>query len=71
MDDFSDSTKAVYAAIVRHFRKYGYSPSIREIGEEVGMSSSSSVHKHLDKLEAAGKIVRDGPSHRIALGSKL
>ncbi len=35
-----------------------YSPTIREICTGVGLSSSSSVHSHLIKLEKQGRIVR-------------
>lgn len=37
----------------------GYPPSVREIGEAVGLSSSSTVHSHLAALEAKGLIRRD------------
>lgn len=37
----------------------GYPPSVREIGEAVGLSSSSTVHSHLAKLEEIGLIRRD------------
>jgi repressor LexA len=69
-EELSDSARLVYVAIVAHFRAFGYSPSIREICVDVGMSSPSSVYKHLNKLEEAGKIHRAGPSHRIVLGSE-
>ncbi|MFI1593400.1 LexA family protein [Streptomyces venezuelae] len=36
----------------------GYAPSIREIGDAVGLSSSSSVARQLAKLEDKGHIVR-------------
>jgi repressor LexA len=44
----------------------GYPPSVREIGEAVGLSSSSTVHSHLGALEAKGFIRRD-PSKPRAL----
>lgn len=44
----------------------GYPPSVREIGEFVGLSSSSTVHSHLSALEAKGYIKRD-PSKPRAL----
>jgi len=44
----------------------GYPPSVREIGEAVGLSSSSTVHSHLSALEAKGLIRRD-PSKPRAL----
>lgn len=40
-------------------RSKGYPPSVREIGEAVGLSSSSTVHSHLSKLEELGIIRRD------------
>src|SRR5437899_12765986 len=36
-----------------------YPPSVREIGEAVGLSSSSTVHNHLNQLERRGLIKRD------------
>jgi repressor LexA len=44
----------------------GYPPSVREIGEAVGLSSSSTVHSHLAALESKGFIRRD-PSKPRAL----
>lgn len=44
----------------------GYPPSVREIGEAVGLSSSSTVHSHLTALETKGFIRRD-PSKPRAL----
>ncbi|CAM3060173.1 MULTISPECIES: transcriptional repressor LexA [Staphylococcus] len=37
----------------------GYPPSVREIGEAVGLASSSTVHGHLSRLEEKGYIRRD------------
>ncbi|WP_449010754.1 transcriptional repressor LexA [Paenibacillus taichungensis] len=37
----------------------GYPPTIREIGDAVGLSSSSTVHGHLDRMEKKGLIRRD------------
>jgi repressor LexA len=44
--------------------KNGYPPSVREIGEAVGLSSSSTVHSHLNALENKGFIRRDPSSAR-------
>jgi repressor LexA len=41
-----------------------YPPSVREIGEAVGLSSSSTVHSHLNTLEDKGYIKRDPSSAR-------
>jgi len=40
-------------------RKKGYPPAVREIGEAVGLASSSTVHGHLQTLEDKGYIRRD------------
>jgi repressor LexA len=46
--------------VIRDFsREHGYPPSVREIGERVGLSSSSTVQCHLRTLEKKGLIRRD------------
>ncbi|RDU38658.1 repressor LexA [Neobacillus piezotolerans] len=40
-------------------KRKGYPPSVREIGEAVGLASSSTVHGHLERLELKGLIRRD------------
>ena len=45
---------------IRHtVHERGYPPSVREIGEAVGLSSPSTVHSHLNSLVRAGAIRRD------------
>ncbi|MCA0754862.1 helix-turn-helix domain-containing protein [Paenibacillus sp. N4] len=46
--------------IVTHDREKGFPPTVREIGEAVGLTSSSSVHGHLARLEKYGYIKRNG-----------
>ena len=45
--------------ILQHIELRGYPPTVREIGEAVNLSSSSTVHAHLRSLEDAGLIKRD------------
>lgn len=45
--------------IKENLRAKGYPPSVREIGAAVGLSSSSTVHNHLSKLETLGLLRRD------------
>ena len=45
--------------ILQHIDVRGYPPTVREIGEAVNLSSSSTVHAHLRTLEHAGLIKRD------------
>ena len=49
----------IYKYIKEFLMKKGYPPSVREIGEKGGLSSSSTVHSYLHMLEADGKIHRD------------
>lgn len=51
--------KAVLNIIIDSVKHKGYPPSVREIGEMVGLSSSSSVHSYLKRLEEKGYIRRD------------
>ena len=45
--------------IDQEVRRRGYPPSVREIGEAVGLSSSSTVHAHLGALQDKGYLRRD------------
>lgn len=49
----------ILAYIKENLRAKGYPPSVREIGKAVGLSSSSTVHAYLEKLESQGYIRRD------------
>src|SRR5580692_11650461 len=45
--------------IAAELRERGYPPSVREIGEAVGLTSSSTVHTHLTTLQKQGYLRRD------------
>lgn len=45
--------------IARTIRERGYPPSVREIGEAVGLASSSTVHTHLKVLQREGYLTKD------------
>ena len=51
--------QAILDAIKEFTRQHGYPPSVREIGQRVGLSSSSTVQCHLRTLEKKGLIRRD------------
>ena len=51
--------RAVYEAVREAVAAHGYPPSLREIGEQVGLTSPSSVKHQLDKLERLGLVRRD------------
>lgn len=51
--------REILEVIERHLREHGYPPSVREIGEAVGLTSPSTVHNHLASLERLGYLRRD------------
>ncbi|QHW34506.1 transcriptional repressor LexA [Paenibacillus rhizovicinus] len=59
MSKLSNRQQAILEFIKAEVRDKGYPPSVREIGEAVGLASSSTVHGHLDRLEKKGLIRRD------------
>lgn len=59
MSKISSRQLAILEFIRNEVRSKGYPPSVREIGEAVGLASSSTVHGHLDRLEKKGLIRRD------------
>jgi repressor LexA len=59
VEDLTPRQKQILDFIRQEVRKKNYPPSVREIGEAVGLSSSSTVHAHLSKLEQKGLIRRN------------
>lgn len=59
MTDLSKRQRQILQFIQEMVQAKGYPPSVREIGEAVGLMSSSTVHGHLRKLEIHGFIRRD------------
>lgn len=59
MSKISNRQQAILSFIKDEVRDKGYPPSVREIGEAVGLASSSTVHGHLERLEKKGLIRRD------------
>jgi repressor LexA len=59
MNDLTDRQRQVLEFIDAEIRERGYPPSVREIGEAVGLSSSSTVHAHLAALQDKGYLRRD------------
>ena len=56
MQELSKMQRKIYDYLVSCIREQGYPPSVREIGEAVGLKSPSTVHFHLKHLEEAGVI---------------
>lgn len=62
--DLTPKQAAILAVIKKNIRQKGYPPSVREIGQAVGLSSSSTVHGYLKKLEEQGYLRRDATKPR-------
>ncbi len=58
MAGLSTMQQKIYDYIALCIREQGYPPSVREIGEAVGLKSPSTVHFHLKHLEEAGVIAK-------------
>lgn len=56
MAELSKMQQQIYDFLVSYIQSRGYPPSVREIGEAVGLKSPSTVHFHLKHLEEAGVI---------------
>ena len=67
MSDLTARQQQILEVVDAHLARHGYPPTVREIGEAVGLTSSSTVHAHLANLERLGHLRRD-PTKPRALG---
>ncbi len=58
-ETLTDRQRQILHVIERSMQERGYPPSVREIGEEVGLNSPASVHNHLATLQKMGYLRRD------------
>ena len=59
-----DTQQRILEFIEQEIAQKGYPPSVREIGDAVGLKSTSTVHGHLRRLEARGLLRRDAMKPR-------
>jgi len=57
--DLTQRQQEIFDYIKRYSSRYGYPPTVRDIGHAVGLASSSTVHAHLHNLEKIGMLRRD------------
>ena len=68
MKKLTDKQQQIYDYIVSFQADHGYPPSVREIGEAVGLKSPSTVHFHLKGLEEKGLIIKaEGKTRAITV----
>ena len=58
--------------ISQFIQRYGYAPTLKEIGEALGMASPATVHEHIDKLRQRGFIKKlDGTARGLDLSDSV
>lgn len=71
MSALTPKQQQIYDFIVAFQADHGYPPSVREIGQQVGLKSPSTVHFHLKGLEEAGVITKaEGKTRAITLAGQ-
>lgn len=64
MAELSAKDYEILEFIEKQLEEKGFPPSVREICEAVGLSSTATIHARLKKLERHGKIIRDASKNR-------
>lgn len=64
MKTISEKQLNILSSIYNNIKSNGYPPTVREIGSEVGLASTSTVHGHLSRLEKNGYLTRDASKTR-------
>jgi len=55
----TEKRRQILEFIISYQRQHDYPPSVREIGRSVGLTSSATVHDHIDRLAEGGFLVKD------------
>lgn len=56
-----DMREKILDAIIAYIQEHGYSPTVEEIRQAVGLKSKATVHHHLNVLFEEGKLETDAP----------
>lgn len=71
MEKLTLKEQEVYDFICQNLRRAGYSPSVRDIQNALGIKSTSTVHAYLDRLEAKGYISKTAGKSRTIRTSEV
>lgn len=63
---YYETTEKIYDFCKSYIDEHGYAPTIREIGKGVGLSSTSVVHRHMQRLFNEGKLATEHPGEARA-----
>ena len=64
MANLSEKDYEILSFIADYIRSHGYPPSVRDICDAVGLSSTATVHARINKLVKAGKLIKDNSKNR-------
>ena len=64
MEKLTTKQEMILQIIKKWIAKYGYPPTVREIGEEAHLNSPATIHFHLTKLEEKGYITKGNGKNR-------
>ncbi len=67
MQTLTDKQQSILDFIVKGLETNGYAPTVREIGEHVGLGSTASAKAQIDRLEVKGYILREQYGRNIIL----
>ena len=70
MEELTERQKAILQFITRASEERGFPPTIREIGEEMGIASTNGVNDHLKALERKGFLLRTEQTSRSLVPTK-
>ena len=59
MKELTKRQQEILTYIKEYIVKYGYPPTVREIGKALGVSSPATIHAHLNNLESKGFIKKE------------
>ena len=64
MEKLTEKQKLMLDTVKKYLAKYGYPPTVRELGSELDLSSPATTHFHLSKLESKGYIKKGKGKNR-------
>ncbi|SEH77956.1 repressor LexA [Halobacillus karajensis] len=64
MKDLTEKQEQILLFVIKSIQERGVSPTVREVGDHVGLTSSSTVHKHLNNLVEKGYLEKNEHSPR-------
>ncbi len=71
MEKLTPKEQEIYDFICQNIRRAGYSPSVRDVQNALGIKSTSTVHAYLDRLEAKGYISKTAGKSRTIRTSEV